>query len=95
MQFFSLTPKSELEKDGILYGVQTTIEGAIDLIAMLVKDLGRDVKDDQNNLAQLQELNIISKSLAEFFLNANGMRNILVYRYNGVKEDLILKQSPQ
>ncbi|TFH27815.1 MAG: DUF86 domain-containing protein [Promethearchaeota archaeon] len=94
LQSIPLSPKSELEKDGLLYGVQTVIEAAVDTIAMLVKDLGRDVKDDQTNLAQLQELNVISSSLVEFFLNANGMRNILVHRYNGVNEEIIIEAIP-
>ncbi len=35
-----IVPKNELEKRRIFYSLQTSIEATIDLIAMLIKDLG-------------------------------------------------------
>ena len=33
-------PKNELERRGMLYSIQTSIEAMVDICAMLVKDLG-------------------------------------------------------
>ena len=38
IQDLPLIPKNELEKRGIYYSLQTSIEATVDLIAMLVKD---------------------------------------------------------
>jgi uncharacterized protein YutE (UPF0331/DUF86 family) len=80
---------NELEKRGIFYTVQTVIEAIIDLVAMLVKDLGIEVKDDSSNIdafAQHQKINLVLWSQLK---QANSMRNLLVLRYNGVEEQKI------
>jgi uncharacterized protein YutE (UPF0331/DUF86 family) len=42
-----IKPNNIFEKRGIFYSIQTAIESVIDLVAMLVKDLGIQVKDDE------------------------------------------------
>ena len=84
-------PKSELEKRGIFYSLQTSIESTMDLIAMLIKDLGIQVKDDSTNISEIVKLRKLNPELGDKLKKANGLRNIIVHRYNEVDEYIILK----
>ena len=86
----SIKPKNELERRGIFYSLQTSIEAVIDLVAMLVKDLGFQVNDDSYNISKIVQIKKIDPKLEENLRKAKGLRNILVYRYNNVDENLIL-----
>jgi uncharacterized protein YutE (UPF0331/DUF86 family) len=46
----SYQPKNNLEKYGIFYSIQSIIDAIIDIIAMIVKDLGYSVQDDYSNI---------------------------------------------
>ena len=83
-------PKSELEKDGIFYAIQTSTEAMMDLIAMLLKDLGIQVKDDSTNISEIIKKRKLKPELGEELKKANGLRNILVHRYNEIDEEIIL-----
>ena len=48
-------PENDLEKKGIFYSLQTSIESTIDLVAMGVKDLGFQVHDDSTNINNIVE----------------------------------------
>ena len=85
-----ITPKNELEKRGIFYSLQTSIEAVIDLIAMLTKDLGIPVKDDNANISAMVKKRNLKSGLGEKLKKANGMRNIIVHRYNDFEEQIIL-----
>lgn len=65
---------------GVFYNLLTPIESAMDLCAMLVKDLGKRVEDDYSNVEILYELGVIDKELAENLKMCNGLRNWLVQR---------------
>ena len=91
IQLFSTIPKNELEKRGIFYTIQTSIESLIDLIAMIVKDLGIPVNDDEKNISELIKRRKIDPELGEDLKKANGMRNILVHRYNKIEEETIFE----
>lgn len=86
-------PTSDLEgdivKDAVLYKIQVGIEGVVDIAAMLVKDTGKDVGDDYYNIGLLKEAGIISLEMCDKLKRLNGLRNIIVHRYNGIEEDLI------
>ncbi len=90
MQELPLKPKNELEKRGIFYSLQTSIEAMVDLIAMLVKDLGIQVKDDNRNISEIVQKRNLKHELGEKLKKANGLRNIIVHRYNEIDEKLIL-----
>ncbi len=90
-----IEPKSELEKRGIFYSLQTSIETMVDLIAMLVKDLGTQVKDDNRNIAEIVEIRKVDSELGEQLKRANGLRNIIVHRYNEIDEKLILDSTEE
>ncbi len=83
-------PDNSLEKKGILYCIQTIIESLVDLISMLIKDIGIPVKADKKNINTLVKERNLDPTLAEKLIKANGMRNIIVHRYNGIEEKIIL-----
>lgn len=85
-----IEPKNELEKRGIFYSLQTSIEVIVDLIAMLTKDLGIQVKDDNTNISEIVKKRELKSELGEKLKKANGMRNIIVHRYNDFEEQIIL-----
>jgi len=90
IQELPIKPRNELEKRGIFYSLQTSIEAMVDLIAMLVKDLGIQVKEDIINISKIVEVRKLDPELGEKLKNANGLRNIIVHRYNEMDEQLIL-----
>jgi len=90
VQDLSIEPKSKLEKHGIFYSLQTSIESTIDLVAMLVKDMGIQVKDDAFNISEIIKKRNLDPELGEKLKKANGLRNILVHRNNEINEQLIL-----
>lgn len=89
-QDLPMIPKDELEKRGIFYSIQTSIEAMVDLIAMLVKDLGVQVKDDNNNINEIIKIKKLNPELGEKMKKANGLRNVIVHRYNDVDDQKIL-----
>lgn len=91
IQELPLEPKNELEKRGIFYSLQTSIEAMVDLIAMLVKDLGIQVKEDNINISEIVKVRNIDFELGEKLKKANGLRNIIVHRYNEIDEQIILE----
>lgn len=67
----------------------------MDIAAMLVKDLGRVPGGDRQNVATLTKIGIISNDLEQSLLQCNGLRNILVHRYNGVDNERVIKSIPE
>jgi len=82
---------NEFMVDALLYRLHTSIEAAMDIIAMLVKDLGKNVMDDYSNIETLNGLGIIDEKLADKLKQLNGLRNIIVHRYNKVDENIIIE----
>ncbi len=81
----------DLGVDGVLYRVHTSIEAAMDLAAMLVRDIGIEVGDDYDNIETLKEKQVIGAELADELKRLNGMRNAIVHKYGTVDTDLILQ----
>ncbi|MHA1699979.1 MAG: DUF86 domain-containing protein [Promethearchaeota archaeon] len=90
-----IIPKNSLEKKGIYYSLQTIIEATIDLVAMCVKDLGLEVKSDRENIEAIVTLKNLPSWMADDLRRANGLRNLLVHRYNGIDDDRVLKFIPR
>ena len=78
--------------DALFYRLQVSIDAVMDVIAMLNKDLGITVKDDYSNIDELDKLNIFPDNLLKQIRHLNGLRNVIVHRYNNIEEDLIIKQ---
>lgn len=85
------TKLDELGIEGVLYRVHTSIEAAMDLAAMLVRDIGIDVGDDYDNIDILKEKKIIKAELADDLKRLNGLRNAIVHKYGSVDVELILR----
>ncbi|MCL7410751.1 MAG: DUF86 domain-containing protein [Methanosarcinaceae archaeon] len=81
----------DLTLDGILYRVQTSIEAAVDMAAMLVHDMGLDVSDDYKNIDVLVQKLEVNPNIAPNLKNLNGMRNAIIHHYGKVNMDLILE----
>jgi uncharacterized protein YutE (UPF0331/DUF86 family) len=64
---------------------QEAVEACMDLVAMMCKDLGIKPQDDYGNLENLVDLTEGSKKV---LIEANGLRNHLVHRYNR-RDDLL------
>jgi len=81
--------EDEIKRDAAFYRMQVAIEAAMDIIAMLTKDLGGDVKDDYANISFLVEKKILDKDLGERLKELNGLRNVIVHRYNKIDEEIV------
>ena len=57
---------------------------------MLVKDIGIQVKDDTANISEIVKKRNLDSELGEKLKRANGLRNILVHRYNEIDEKIII-----
>jgi uncharacterized protein YutE (UPF0331/DUF86 family) len=80
----------ELEIDGVLYRVQTSIDAAQDIVAMMVRDIGIDVGDDYENIEILKDKKVIDPKLAVELKKLNGLRNAIAHKYENLDIELIL-----
>ena len=78
--------------DALFYRLQISIDASMDIVAMLCKDLGITVKDDYSNIDELEKLKIFNSILIKDLRRWNGLRNVLVHRYNKIEEDLVVKE---
>lgn len=83
--------ENEYYMDALFYRLQISIDATMDLVAMLCKDLGITVKDDYTNLDELEKFNIFTPNLLKELRKWNGLRNVLVHRYNKIEEELIFQ----
>ena len=67
---------------------QEAVEACLDLVAMMCKDSGLVPRDDYANLENLEEL---KKETRSILIEANGLRNHLVHRYNRIDDLLALE----
>ncbi|MEJ2294534.1 MAG: DUF86 domain-containing protein [Candidatus Lokiarchaeota archaeon] len=79
-------------RDALFYRLQVSIDAAMDVIAMLSKDLGVTVKDDYSNIDELKSFNIFPKQLLNDLTYLNRVRNTLVHKYNKIEDDQIIKE---
>ena len=78
--------------DALFYRLQVSIDAAMDVIAMLSKDLGVTVKDDYSNIDELKSFNIFPKELLNDLTYLNRVRNTLVHKYNKIEDDQIIQE---
>ncbi len=83
-------PRTQLELSSVFYNLITSIEASMDLIAMLLRDLGERIEDYYTNVDKLVKLGILSDELGEDLKKFNGLRNWLVHRYNRVDPELVM-----
>ena len=87
--------QNELLIDALFYRIHTSIEAAMDIVAMLCKDFGLTVEDDYSNIDCLEKQDIISEDLAEELKRLNGLRNAIVHRYNRLDTTRIVNSVPE
>jgi len=87
--------QNELLIDALFYRIHTSIEAAMDIVAMLCKDFGLTVEDDYSNIDCLEKQNILSEDLAEELKRLNGLRNAIVHRYNRLDTTRIVNSVPE
>lgn len=86
---------SSLAVDATLYRIQTSIDAVTDIIAMLVKDRGKEVGDDYGNIGTLLKIKVLNKKLADDLTMLNGLRNAIVHKYNTFEEATVIKNIDQ
>ncbi|KKN34627.1 hypothetical protein LCGC14_0791740 [marine sediment metagenome] len=77
--------------DALFYRLQISIDASMDIVAMLCKDLGITVQDDYSNLDELEKISLFTPGLINNLRKWNGLRNVLVYKYNKIEEDIIFQ----
>ena len=76
------TMEDEVSKRAILYSLQTAVEATMDIVAMLVKDIGLEVEDDHTNISKLLDEKIINEEEGSMLRRFNGLRNAIAHHYN-------------
>jgi uncharacterized protein YutE (UPF0331/DUF86 family) len=82
---FLLDKKTRL---AVYKAFQEAVETCLDVVAMLCKDEKIMPKDDYQNLEELYQRGLMNPGLKGALARANGLRNILVHRYNLVEDRL-------
>jgi len=77
--------------DALFYRLQISIDASMDIVAMLCKDLGITVQDDYSNLDELEKISLFTPGLINNLCKWNGLRNVLVHKYNKIEEDIIFQ----
>ncbi|MBU4436936.1 MAG: DUF86 domain-containing protein [Candidatus Altiarchaeota archaeon] len=78
-----------VSRRAVFYSLGVCIEIMMDLVAMKVKDSGLVVEDDYTNLEKLQEDGVLDGKDTETLRKYDGMRNIIIHRYNKVDTDVV------
>ena len=73
----------------LLHSLQVCVEVSLDIVSMLVKDLGMVVEDDYTNIEKLAKESIIRIEEMKTLKEYNGLRNSIVHRYNNLDVGLI------
>jgi uncharacterized protein YutE (UPF0331/DUF86 family) len=81
---------NEIEEKALYFCLFTSIESTMDLVAMLIKDMGDVPKGDNFNIEHLVSTRFITKEIALHLKSCNGLRNVLVHQYNGIDREIVL-----
>lgn len=72
---------------------QELVESLVDIFAMVLSDLNLGIKDDYSNIEKLKEKSILSNEHAITAIEANGLRNRIVHRYNSVDQKRFIESA--
>ncbi|NJE02999.1 DUF86 domain-containing protein [Thermococcus sp. MV11] len=81
--------RDEVTQRALLYSLQLCVDIAMDIVAMLVKDLGMTVEDDYTNIERLSRDGVISETDASLLRSYNGLRNAIVHKYDRLNLDIV------
>ena len=79
--------KDELIKLATYKAFQEIVDGSMDIIAMLCKDLGITPKDDYTNIDALLDKGVLDDTLSEVMIMANGLRDRIMHEYNTLSDE--------
>lgn len=79
----------DVTERALLYSLQVCIEIAMDVVAMLTKDLGLTVEDDYSNLEKLHKEDILDTKEVELLKQYNGLRNVIVHSYDIINMEIV------
>ena len=68
--------------------IQEVVDCIMDLVAMMLRDEGLPVHDDYTNISKLRDIRILEDDLYNQLRELNGLRNVIVHKYNGVDDEL-------
>jgi uncharacterized protein YutE (UPF0331/DUF86 family) len=72
----------EVTERALLHSLQVCVEVSMDVVAMLMRDMGLVVEDDYTNIEKLTKEMVMDKEEGETLKDYNGLRNAIVHRYN-------------
>ncbi len=75
----------EKTKLAVYKAFQEAAEACMDIVSMICKDMNIIPKDDYTNIEELSSKLDIDKDILR---EANGLRNIIVHRYNSTDDEL-------
>ncbi|NJE10352.1 DUF86 domain-containing protein [Thermococcus sp. MAR1] len=81
--------KDDVTQRALFYSLQLCVDIAMDIVAMLVKDLGMTVEDDYTNIERLRKAKVISEGEAGLLRAYNGLRNAIVHKYDRLNLDAV------
>lgn len=84
--------KDKIKRLACYKAFQELSEAIFDVVAMLIKDKGKVVEDDYNNLNKLEKLGLIGINDVKILQEVNGLRNRIIHKYNKT-DDEIAKES--
>ena len=79
----------EVTQRALLYSLQLCVDIAMDIVAMLVRDLGVTVEDDYTNIERLVKHGVISEADANLLRAYNGLRNAIVHKYDRLNLEIV------
>ena len=86
---FNEFSKMGIEKDGVYKNVETAIQSAYDICAMIVKEEDLGVPEEESGLPDLLEKEgILEKELVEKLKDMKGFRNALAHRYGNIDDEV-------
>jgi len=79
----------EITKRALMYSLQICVEVVMDVVAMMVKDIGAIVEDDYSNIQTLTDKKLLSEEDAALLKLYNGLRNAIVHKYDNINLDIV------
>ena len=71
----------DVTERALLHSLQL-VEMSMDVVAMLMRDMGLVVEDDYTNIEKLTKEMVIDKEECGTLKDYNGLKNAIVHRYN-------------
>lgn len=81
--------RDEVTRRALLYSLQVCVDIAMDIVAMLTKDLGITVEDDYTNIERLEKKGVLSSEEASLLRKYNGLRNAIVHKYDRLNMTMV------